>query len=219
MLGESFNAVLAVLLLILSYSQPLGALDWRRRKFKPLAKNGADINSYGVDTTFPVHHKLPDGSTFAARYSEFLTGCYEAFSILECDVTEAKRIETNLLQPPLQHNYTTIGFQKAKIPHDLWETLKSYFATRRRSTEVERWPRGNTNTNHWLVSTRFLSLDSKVLGGGPKLKHRVWEEIGPLLEEWVGGEGGEEEELHAISLYGIRVYEAGAIIPPRKLPA
>jgi prolyl 4-hydroxylase len=68
---------------------------------------------------------------------------------------------------------------------------------------------GNTYTNHWESPTYMVSVeDSRLRGGGSSLKQEVWDAAQDTLQEWTG------EELTQCSLYGIRVYEDGAVLAP-----
>ena len=62
---------------------------------------------YGVDRSFPVHHRGEDSAdenplgSEARRffYREFMAGCYLEYPSRECDASEAERTEMNLRQP------------------------------------------------------------------------------------------------------------------------
>ena len=55
--------------------------------------NPHDLYDYGVDTSFPIHHRTKDGTHFGNRYRSLMKGCYEAFSQRECDVNENARLD------------------------------------------------------------------------------------------------------------------------------
>jgi prolyl 4-hydroxylase len=72
---------------------------------------------------------------------------------------------------------------------------------------VEQWGVGNTYTNNWESASKFVSVeDSKLRGGGFKLKQQLWDAAQDVISEWTG------QELTQCSLYGIRVYQAGAVL-------
>jgi len=50
--------------------------------------------------------------------------------------------------------------------------------------------------------------DTNLRGGGNRLKDAIWDAARSTIEEWTG------EELTPCSLYGIRIYENGAILAP-----
>merc|ERR1712151_199412 len=71
----------------------------------------------------------------------------------------------------------------------------------------EQWFAGNTYTNHWGSPTHMVSVeDTSLRGGGYRLKQKIWDAAHDVIQEWTG------EELTQCSLYGIRVYEEGAIL-------
>merc|ERR1712084_29174 len=71
----------------------------------------------------------------------------------------------------------------------------------------EQWFAGNTYTNHWDSPTHMVSVeDTSLRGGGYRLKQKIWDAAHDVIQEWTG------EELTQCSLYGIRVYEEGAIL-------
>jgi hypothetical protein len=45
-----------------------------------------------------------------------MKGCYEAYSMAECQANDRSRIDMNRDQPKTQHNYTITGFQKMRVP-------------------------------------------------------------------------------------------------------
>jgi len=50
--------------------------------------------------------------------------------------------------------------------------------------------------------------DTKLRGGGFKLKQALWDSARETISEWTG------QELTQCSLYGIRIYNEGAILAP-----
>ena len=50
--------------------------------------------------------------------------------------------------------------------------------------------------------------DAQLRGGGNRLKQQVWDAARDTIQEWTG------QELTQCSLYGIRVYQDGAILAP-----
>jgi hypothetical protein len=103
----------------------------------------------GVDTTYPIHHQLEDKSSiFSVRYETTMAGCHEKFSKHECDFTERTRLQMNLDQPSSQHNYTTIGFKKTKVPHDIWEDIQEFYSKNKEEEHPEILP-----SLRWLILT------------------------------------------------------------------
>lgn len=165
-----------------------------------------DGDNYGVDVTFPIHHKLNPNSEYGQKYAKMMQGCYDAYTKRECDMVEEQRIDMSLLQPSSQHNYTELGFKKMKVPENVWEAISAFWTKNKDNPAPEKWPRGNTYTNHWDAPTEFVSVDDTARGGGGKLKNDIWNGMKPILADWVG------EELKPTSLYGIRIYREGAIL-------
>ena len=56
----------------------------------------------------------------------------------------------------------------------------------------------------------YFSTKSQSLRGGSDLKQRIWNSVKPIISEWTG------KQLVDTSLYGIRIYKAGAILATRK---
>lgn len=166
-------------------------------------------SQYGVDVSFPIHKKLPSDSFAGQRYEKMMSSCYKTYSQRECDETENQRIQMNLDQPPSQHNYTQLGFAKVRAPEATWRPLKEFFDKNIDRQHLERWPRGNTYTNHWDSSTYFISVEDAEDGGSKELKQMIWDGVRPLLEEWVG------QKLFETSLYGVRFYTEGSVLATR----
>lgn len=117
----------------------------------------------GVDTTYPIHHQLEDKSSiFSARYETTMAGCHEKFSKHECDFTERTRLQMNLDQPSSQYNYTTIGFKKTRVPHDIWEGIQEFYSKNREEEHPEMLPRGDTHVNSWDSVTKMVNIDDPV---------------------------------------------------------
>ena len=168
-------------------------------------------SEYGVDTSFPIHHTSfkDKNSIHAQRYQRSMTGCYEKFSRGECDATERARIQMNLQQPALHHNYTEMGFKKTKVPAGIWSEIKAFWEENKSKKVLEEWNPGNTYVNNWESPSYMVSFENRALRGGIDLKQRIWDALRPIISEWVGG-----KELVETSLYGIRMYSPGSILAP-----
>lgn len=87
-------------------------------------------------------------------YDTFLESCrhhdHDA-----CDDSEQDRLEMNLRQPQSMVNYTTLGFEKVKVPTKVFNVLKKFWENNKGTEEVEEWNHGNTYTNH-VSSLSFL---------------------------------------------------------------
>lgn len=194
---------------------------------------------YGVDISYPIHNAkvsknyewLPHNSKDSdvgvpykykgmptqplgdvqSRYDENIQGCRDRYKnqAYSCDATESERIAMNLRQPKSMQNYTDFGFKKIRAPAELMEMLTEFYETNYEREKIEKWPPGNTYTNHWKVPTHMLNVEDITLrGGGTRLKNRIWDAARSTLEGWTG------EQLTPCSLYGIRVYKEGSILAP-----
>ena len=192
---------------------------------------------YGVDVSFPIHKWevstnypwLPHNSDPAnnptpkqyqdmpiqplgdvqAAYTSFLDGCRDHYGKKgrACDQTEKDRIAMNLRQPQSMQNYTDVGFKKIRAPEAVFKLIKEFWEKNHLNQSPERWPAGNTYTNHWDAPTYMVSVeDSSLRGGGHKLKKAIWDAARDTIQAWT------EEELTECSLYGIRVYTEGAVL-------
>ena len=199
----------------------------------------AKEEEYGVDVSFPIHKWeistnypwLPHNADPAnnptpkkyqdmplqplgdrqAAYDEFLQGCKNHYKKKSsaCTQTERDRIAMSLRQPQSMQNYTEMGFKKIKAPEAVFKLIKDFWEKNQNQQSEERWPVGNTYTNHWLMPTYMVSVeDSRLRGGGHKLKQAIWNAARDTIQEWTG------EELTECSLYGIRVYKEGAVLAP-----
>eukprot|EP01041_Mallomonas_annulata_P003566 gene3566-7092_t len=162
---------------------------------------------YGVDVSYPIHYNLDPDSFQAIRFKKMIAGCYTKYGRGACDSTDRARMAMNLEQPPLQHNYTELGFKKLKVPKAAWEPLRAFWDANKHTQFLEEWPEGNIYTNHWESPTYMVSLeDGRLRGFGAALKQKVWDGVKPVLEEWVG------HKLTPTSMYGIRVYKTNAML-------
>ena len=155
------------------------------------------------------------GSQAQVRYAAYMEGCAGLYSAAACGATERQRMTNNREQPSGQTRYTEVGFRKQAVPGGLWGRVRSYWEASRKEFKREAWPKGNTYTNHWESPTYMLSLedaDSDPRGphrdSGRALRGAIFEALEPILEEWTG------QKLKRTSLYGIRVYQEGAILAP-----
>lgn len=197
---------------------------------------------YGVDVSFPIHHHRvstnyidmphnldpslpvplqqkdqplqPLGMRHKA-YLRYLDGCRHSIANTEytgrCDLFEYDRQLMNRRQPQSMVNYTETGFQKVKAPEHLTELVSAFWQKNHLAPQKnETWGVGNSYANVWDRPTRVVSVDDVGLrGSGAKLKEEIWSALSALMEEWT------QQELQPSSLYGIRVYEEGAVMMPQ----
>ena len=161
---------------------------------------------YGVDVSYPIHHGLESGTFQWERWHRSMEHCAKRYSKGSCDANERSRMQLNRVQPPLQRNYTELGYAKLKAPEGSYRRLKTFFDQFRNNEQEEAWPAGNTYTNHWDSPTYMISLEDQRLRGGLALKTQIWNEVQAILEEWTG------QKLKQTSLYGIRVYKEGSVL-------
>ena len=179
--------------------------------------NGFGQPTYGVDTSFPIHHdkvipadENPLGDKQTA-YDEFIEGCRNHYGGgrkgKACDSTERDRIAMGLRQPQSMQNYTELGFKKIKAPEAVFKLIKEFWENNKDRATEENWSTGNTYTNHWVSNTDFVSIENPALrGGGAVIKQRIWDAARSTLQEWVG------QELTQCSLYGIRIYKEDSVL-------
>ena len=185
---------------------------------------------YGVDVSFPMHsawaddilhieeypqksanrtiQPLGDRKTF---YKNYMMGCREFYGSKSqsCDQNERDRISMSRNQPKVMQNYTDIGFKKIQAPADVMGLLQKFWRANRQLQVLEKWATGNTYTNHWESPTYMVNVENPYLrGGGEDLKAKIWESARDIVQWWIG------ESLATSSVYGIRVYQKGAVLIP-----
>jgi hypothetical protein len=65
----------------------------------------------------------------------------------------------------------------------------------------------NSYVNHWDMKSYMVNVeDVGFRGGGDVLKQKIWNAARDTIQEWTG------QRLAECSLYGIRVYEDGAVL-------
>ena len=162
---------------------------------------------YGVDASYPIHYPLNPRSERGKYYQGLMDGCYKMYSKAECDATERGRLDMNRKQPKAQHNYTETGFKKMRLPEHIWGRLLEFYNLHANNSKPENWGgRGNSYVNHWESPTTMVSFEDRDFPGGAALKQYIWDNVQPIIEEWVG------RKVHPTSLYGIRVYSDGAML-------
>lgn len=169
---------------------------------------------YGVDCSFPQHSTtLKCGSLLGDRataYQEFMLGCQHAYgneAEVKCNQPEASRLYDN--RERVQHviNFTTTGYHKAQVPKRLWNHLYSFWLDYKDEPRVkEDFEEGGNVINHWDAPTYMVSLMERQ--ESRMLLNEVYGMAKRKLEAWT------KMELRPVSVYGIRVYERGAILAP-----
>lgn len=198
----------------------------------------AQSTSYGVDVSFPIHHRVASNypwlphnvhpDTFQppaglqdsplqplgdrqALFSQHLQDCrthYQEDAFM-CDTFEEYRMLMNQRQPQSMKNYTRVGFEKIRAPDTVVQLVQDFWQQNQHKAVPEVWTAGNHFINHWDAPTELVSIDDRHLrGSGPTLKEHIWAAASATLEEWTS------QELEPCSMYGIRVYHDGAIMLP-----
>lgn len=169
--------------------------------------DGYTTRGFGVDTSFPMHNYMDKKSWGGKMYEEFIQGCGDTFKMRSCVSNEESRMAMNRDQIPRQRNFTELGFAKIKAPSSVYGPARAFWDLHKRSTTSESWPAGNTYVNHWRVDSQMVSLeDRRFQPLGLRTKDKIWAGAKPILEAWTG------QKLKPTSLYGIRKYEAGAVL-------
>merc|ERR1712190_385167 len=191
--------------------------------------------SYGVDVSFPMqkpgvstnYPDLPHNMYMSTPtppeyegmpiqrlgnrqklYEHYLEGCRKLYPGPACDDSEQARIEMSIRQPQSMVNYTDIGFKKIRAPKALFELLSDFWEKNKHRKEPEGWQHGNSYVNHWENKSYMASVENQRLeGGGQTLKSLIWEYSEHIIQGWT-----KQENLRTTSLYGIRIYEEGAIL-------
>lgn len=178
----------------------------------PKDSKEVDPHNYGVDVSFPIHYYLDRSKAPVGydRYAQMMKGCYDRYSKRECDSTERARLAMNRDQPRSQHNYTEMGFKKLRVPLSAWEPLLQFYENNKAKKRPETWPRGNTYVNHWETPSYLVSFEDTTLRGGWAVKDLIWNGVKPIIENWVG------HRVKPVSLYGIRIYQEGAMLSTRE---
>ena len=88
--------------------------------------------------------------------------------------------------------------------------LTEFWKGNKDKEQVEVWDSPNTYVNHWETKTYFVPIPGESDDDAEEsLMDKLYDLVHPILSNWVGG-----LELTESSLYGIRVYKAGAILAP-----
>ena len=219
--------------------------------FPSLSSSSSLKSEYGVDISFPIHHHTvsqnyqhsttyptPGSNStepfqpFGNRqgiYDQFLEGCIKEYDYHtgngECIAYEQDRINQNLRQPKSMKNYTSTGFTNVKIPEEIKGMLYEFWIQNSENWQPERWPFGNTFTNHWSSPTYMVNIDDNnhnnerggLRGGRSSSKNQqelidkqlICDATKAAIENWT-----QQKNVIARKMYGIRVYTEGAILSP-----
>ena len=193
----------------------------------PDSEYGVDISwpihSFSVSTNYPwlphnVNHTsvseeylnspiqpLGDRQTM---YNDFMKGCFDKYSTVDCMECEKGRIASNLERTKNMVNFTELGFKKVKAPREVFQHIQEFYNNNFHLKELEGNEIGETTNNHWISPTYMVNMENSNLRGGEELRKQIWSSVEDEISEWVN------LELKTSALYGIRVYTNGAILSP-----
>uniref|UniRef100_A0A7R9WPI0 Fe2OG dioxygenase domain-containing protein n=1 Tax=Craspedostauros australis TaxID=1486917 RepID=A0A7R9WPI0_9STRA len=171
-------------------------------------------NGYSFDCSFPIFAKnnlddcKQDLGDKASFYENYMQGCRDKFGDI-CDTNEAERFHMNNRQPISMRNFTETGFVKIRAPDNVVELIRNFWEINQNNRKEEVWYTGNIYTNHWAVPTDFVGIEDEELeGAGPELADAIWDAAKTTIEEWTG------MKQRPSSVYGVRVYNEGAVLSP-----
>jgi prolyl 4-hydroxylase len=186
----------------------------------------------GTDCSWPMHQfpiRHPDRDEqhkISMRYVEYMDGCFQHYTEEECLTSDKERMAMNLHQTRAMQNYTAAGYARMRAPAPVMEILEGFYKENYRSGIQEMGPPGAVYVNHWAFPTKMLPLEGlpydtepakrsslqKQHQGQPSLtsdqRQEIIAQIQPILETWT------KMPLIPTSLYGIRIYQRGAILTP-----
>eukprot|EP01038_Epipyxis_sp_PR26KG_P004435 gene4435-6274_t len=93
--------------------------------------------------------------------------------------------------------FTELGFNRGRLPHDLWGSISAYYYNNRNNKVLEEWGGKGVFVNWWEADCFFIPM--------PWELKRYWQSrLKDLVEQWSG------VELELTDIYGMRRYEEGA---------
>ncbi len=97
----------------------------------------------------------------------------------------------------VKRTFTSLGFNKAKLPDDLWASISSYYYNNQRNAAIEEWGGKGVFVNWWEVPSWMVGI--------PWGLKTYWQaRLKDLVEEWSG------IPLELTDIYGMREYKDGA---------
>ena len=113
-----------------------------------------------------------------------------------------REVEETLAMEWHRHNrvkrsFTEVGFNKWRMPNDLWNSMATYYYNNRNNKVREEWDSKGLYVNWWDVDAFMIGM--------PWGKKTYWQgRLKVLVEEWSGS------KLELTDIYGMRRYEDGA---------
>ena len=140
--------------------------------------------------------------TFIAEYNSFFplgdpgTGVQELTSDVDAEVMELFESEFRRSRR-VRRSFTELGFNKGRLPDDLWGSIQTYYYNNRDHGVREEYD-GHT-INWYDVDPFFIGMPWGLKG--------YWQtRLRALVEKWIGG----NITLENTDIYGMRRYEDGA---------
>jgi prolyl 4-hydroxylase len=168
------------------------------------------VNSYVTDYRDEKQQSLDD---------RILRDCIDFYGDAErCVQSEQDRLQSNLQQFDVVHeSFTQEGFHKDILAKKTARLLQRYWASNKGKWREDRWPIGDTTSNHWASPTYRVALEHSGLRDRKDkvMREAVVESTRERLEAWTG------EKLRLASApSNIRVYSSGAVVSMhvKKLP-
>jgi hypothetical protein len=126
---------------------------------------------------------------------------------------DPKMNNTNAIRQTLDHEwersrrikrtFTEVGFGKARLPIDLFQSISTYYYNNRMNKVREEWDKKGVYVNHWQADVFLIGM--------PWDLKRYWQSrLMPMVENWIGG----TIPLELSDIYGMRRYEDGASLLP-----
>lgn len=144
-----------------------------------------------------------------ALYDNHIEDCTKSELGEHCFEDDEWRMVMNRDQPPSVYNYTHTGYQKIRVPPELFELIRAFWERNKNRLEPEYHQEVNTYHNMWDSAPDIIKLgDVRNDGGGLSLKQKITDLARLVLEDWTG------QKLRAVSLYGIRVYHNNSLLAP-----
>lgn len=97
----------------------------------------------------------------------------------------------------VQRTFTALGFNKARLPDDLWASITTYYYNNKQNCAHEEWGGKGVFVNWWEVPSWMIGI--------PWGLKTYWQaRLKELVEEWSG------VTLELTDIYGMREYKDGA---------
>ena len=150
--------------------------------------------------------------------SEFIANCEQyhrhqrkSGNFRVCEAGERERLERIAMQPMKMTNYTETGFVRVHVAEEeAFQDLVKYWEDDVVQIKDEIWSLSGTYLNYWDTQTSMKNIEDAVqyVDHSNDLKSRLSDMVQQAVEDWIGS------DVLPCSMYGIRIYSNGAMIPP-----